>query len=69
VRISLPRDGFATPGDAEPPVGDGQLEMLALVVPGDDLADLLADLGGTERCLGAALHVLLDARQGRRGGR
>jgi hypothetical protein len=43
--------------------------MLAHVVPGDDLADLLADLGGTGRCLGAALHVLLDPRQGRRGGR
>jgi hypothetical protein len=49
--------------------GDGQLEMLAHLVPGDDLADLLADLGGTERCLGAALDFLLDLPQGRLGGR
>ena len=69
IEVGLLPNGFAALRKVELPVGDGQLEMLAHFVPGDNLADLLADLGGTERCLGAALNVLLNRPRGRLGGR
>jgi hypothetical protein len=37
--------------------------MLAHLVPGNHPADLLADLLGAQRCLGAALGFPLDLRQ------